>query len=41
MEARRTLAHTQETDMMPSVDDTIAFIRRAHAGQVDKDGTEY
>ena len=26
---------------VPTMDDTIAFIRRAHAGQVDKDGTEY
>lgn len=27
--------------MMPSIDDTIAFIQRAHVGQVDKDGTDY
>lgn len=26
---------------MPSIDETIAFIQSAHAGQVDKDGTAY
>jgi hypothetical protein len=26
---------------MPGIDETIAFIRRAHAGQVDKGGVDY
>ncbi|MSO75897.1 MAG: HD domain-containing protein [Alphaproteobacteria bacterium] len=36
-----TLENGRVEPMPPSIDDTIAFIQKAHAGQVDKGGNPY